>query len=212
MEISAVRERRAIVPAASLIVGPLLMSVGDLVHPAERMDAAEQMAILVDHAPGWYAAHLLLFIGIVVSIPGLFALTGLTSARRPAAGYAARVLVLMGVAAFASIFVAEMLIGRFVTDGADRATATQLLTTMFSGPMVAAVMPGVLAFFVGMGAFAIPLLIAGGKLRLIAALYSLGALLILAEIVSAQVILSQIGNVLIFCGGVVAAKRMMNDE
>jgi membrane-bound ClpP family serine protease len=63
-----------------------------------------------------------------------------------------------------------------------------------------------------MGAFAIPLMIAGGKLRWIAALYSLGALLILAEIVSAQVILSQIGNVLIFCGGVVAAKRMMKDE
>jgi len=46
---------------------------------------------------------------------------------------------------------------------------------------------------------------AGGNLRLIAALYSIGALLILAEILSAQVILSQIGNIVVFCGGATAA-------
>ena len=105
-----------------------------------------------------------------------------------------------------------MLIGRFVTDGADTATATDLLDSMFSGPMVAAVIPAALAFFVGTAAFAIPLVMAGGKLRLIAALYSIGALLILAEILSAQVILSQIGNFLIFCGGAAAAWLILRGE
>ena len=52
---------------------------------------------------------------------------------------------------------------------------------------------------------------AGGKLRWIAALYSIGALLILAEIVSAQVMLSQIGNFLIFCGGVTGARLILKD-
>ena len=213
MEISsATRDYRTLIAAASLIVGPLLMTIGDLFHPEERMDSAAQIAILVDHAPRWYAAHLLLFIGMLLSIPGLLALAGLTAERNPAAGYAARILVLIGAAAFAAIFVGEMLIGRFVTDGADTAAATDLLDSMFSGPMVAAVIPAALAFFVGTATFAIPLMMAGGKLRRIAALYSIGALLILAEIVSAQVMFSQIGNFLIFCGGAATAWLILRGE
>ena len=208
----AARDYRTLIAAASLIVGPLLMTIGDLFHPEERMDPAEQIAILVDHASRWYAAHLLLFVGMMLSIPGLLALASLTAERKPAAGYAARILVLIGAAAFASIFVGEMLIGRFVTDGADTAAATDLLDSMFSGPIVAAVIPAALAFFVGTAAFAMPLMIAGGKLRWPAALYSIGALLILAEILSAQVILSQIGNFLIFCGGAATAWLILQGE
>ncbi len=186
--------------AASLVTGPLLMSIGDLLHPDERMAPAEQVAILVDHASRWYTAHLLLFIGMMLFIPGLLALSALAMARRPAAGRAARVLSLMGMAAFAGIFVAEMLVGRLVLDGAAPAEATQLLTTMFSGPMLAAVGPAMLAFFVGTALFAIPLIREGGGLGRAAAAILLGTLCILGEILSAQVILSQLGNVLILCG------------
>jgi hypothetical protein len=181
------------------------MTIGDLIHPQERMDASEQIAILVNDASRWYASHLLLFLGIIVAIPGMLALAGLTERRKPAVGYAARILVLIGTAALAAIFVAEMLIGRFVTDGAEAAIATDLWNSMFSGPMVAAVMPTTLAFFVGIVLFAIPLIQAGGALRHMAALYVIGSLSILAEILSAQVILSQIGNALILCGGSLAA-------
>jgi hypothetical protein len=208
----ATRDYRTLIAAASLIVGPLLMTIGDLLHPEERMDTAEQIAILVNHASHWYAAHLLLFIGMMLAIPGLLALASLTAERKPAAGYAARILVLIGAAAFAAIFVGEMLIGRFVADGADTAAAADLLDSMFSGPIVGAVIPGVLAFFVGIAAFAIPLVRAGGKLRWMAVLYSIGALLILAEILSAQVILSQIGNALILCGGAATAWLILQGE
>jgi hypothetical protein len=208
----ATRDYRTLIAAASLIVGPLLMTIGDLFHPEESMDTAQQIAILADHASRWYAAHLLLFIGMLLSIPGLLALASLTAQLNPAAGYAARILALIGAAAFAAIFVGEMLIGRFVTDGADSAAATDLLNSMFSGPIVAAVIPGALAFFAGTAAFAIPLMIAGGTLRWIAALYSIGALLILAEILSAQVILSQIGNILILCGGAATARLILQRE
>jgi hypothetical protein len=208
----ATRDYRTLIAAASLIAGPLLMTIGDLFHPEERMDTAEQIAIIVDHASRWYAAHLLLFIGMLVSIPGLLALASLTAERKPAAGYAARILVLIGAAAFAAIFVGEMLIGRFVADGADTATATALLDSMFSGPIVAAVGPGALAFFAGTAVFAIPLTMAGGKLRWIAVFYSVGALLILAEILSAELILSQIGNLLIFCGGAATAWLILRGE
>jgi hypothetical protein len=132
------------------------MAIGDLLHPEERMHPSEQIAILVSHASRWYTAHLLLFVGMMLFIPGLLALAALTEARKPAAGYAARILILVGTAAVASIFVAEMLVGRFVLDGGDPAAATDLLESMFSGPILAAVGPAMLAFFVGTAAFAIP--------------------------------------------------------
>ena len=197
---STPRDYRTLIAAASLTVGPLLMTIGDLLHPEERMAPAEQIAILVDHAPHWYTAHLLLFVGIVLFIPGFLAISTLTSALKPAAGYAARILVLMGTAALASIFVGEMLVGRFVLDGADPSVATDLLESMFSGPLFAAVGPALLAFFVGAAVFAIPLMRAGGMAGLAAGLILLGTLLILGEILSAQVILSQLGNILALCG------------
>jgi hypothetical protein len=202
---STPRDYRTLIAAASLIAGPLLMAIGDLLHPQERMAAAEQIAILVNDASRWYTAHLLLFVGIILFIPGLLALAGLTAARRPAAGYAARILILVGTAALASIFVGEMLVGRFVLDGADPAAATDLLESMFSGPILAAVGPAMLAFFVGTAAFAIPLMRYGGGVGWAAAIILLGVLLILAEILTAQVILSQIGNILAFCGSATAA-------
>jgi hypothetical protein len=202
---SSPRDYRTPISAISLVAGPLIMSIGDLLHPEERMAPLEQMTILVADASRWYTAHLLLFIGMMLFIPGLLALSALTGARRPAVGYAARILVLIGTAAISSVFVGEMLIGRFVLDGADPAAATDLLESMFSGPMLAAVGPAMLAFFVGTAAFAIPLMRAGGSVGVAAATILVGALFILAEILSAQVVLSQIGNVLVFFGSAAVA-------
>jgi len=50
---------------------------------------------------------------------------------------------------------------------------------------------------------------AGNKLGWAAAAILIGVLLILAEIFSAQVILSQIGNILAFCGSATAAWLML---
>jgi hypothetical protein len=45
----------------------------------------------------------------------------------------------------------------------------------------------------------------GGSMGWAAAIILVGVLLVLAEILSAQVILSQIGNILAFCGSATAA-------
>jgi hypothetical protein len=206
---STPRDYRTLVAVASLIVGPLIMAIGDLLHPEERMAPHEQTAILVQDAARWYTAHLLLFIGMVFFIPGFLALAALAEAHRPAIGYAARILIVMGAAAFASIFVGEMLVGQFVLDGADPAAATALLESMFSGPIVGAVAPAMLAFFVGTALFAITMMRSGSGPGLGAALILLGALLILAEILTAQVILSQAGNILIFGGSALTAWRLL---
>jgi hypothetical protein len=187
------------------------MTIGDLLHPEERMASAEQAAILASHAGRWYGAHLLLFLGMMLFVPGLLALSGLTAVRRPALGYVARILVLIGMAAIASVFVCEMLVGRYVLDGADTASAADLLESMLSGPMIGVVGAAMLAFFIGTAMFALPLIHSRGALGPSAALLLTGATLILAEIVSARVILSQIGNALVLCGSASAARVILRD-
>ena len=151
------RYRKAIA-AASLVVGPLLMSVGDLLHPEERWDAAWQAAIIFEQSSRWYVAHLLLFIGLLLFIPGILALTRLTSEQRPTAGYAGQILLMIGTGAFCAVFVCEI----------------------------------------------------GGRLRWPALVLGVGAFLILAEIITAKVLLSQIGNVVILAASVTFAWQILH--
>lgn len=203
---------RTVVGAASLIVAPALMSIGDLMHPHETWDAAAQVAMVAESASRWYVAHLLLFAGMLLFAPGILVLSDVVMRRRPAVGYAARVLLVVSVGALSAVFVGEMLLGRFVSDGADNAAAVTLFKTFQSGAILGALMPGLLAFFIGTGLFVTPLASTAGPFRWPALLFALGAILIMGEIILAKVLLSQIGNVLIFFAGVGFARLLLRDR
>jgi len=193
-------QAQRVTTSVSLIVGPLLMSIGDLLHPEERMLPAEQIAIVIDHASRWYMAHLLLYVGMLLFIPGFLGLITLTARLKPFQGYVARILIMIGAAGFASIITGEMLASRLVLDGVGNAAPISLWTNLFMGPVVAAVGPAVLAFFVGTIMFAIPLVRGSKRLRWPVALIVIGVLFVLAEILTARVVLSQIGNIVVLCG------------
>jgi hypothetical protein len=200
VDASPARYRTAI-GAASLIVGPAMMSVGDLIHPPERWDPAAQVAIVAESASRWYGAHLLLFLGMLLFVPGILALTELAADRKPAAGYAARLLLLVSVGALSAVFVFEMLLGRFIVTGADPSTAVSLLQTFQAGGIFGALGPGLIAFFIGTALVVVPLLSTASPLRWPAIALALGALLIMGEIILAEVLLSQMGNILILVAG-----------
>jgi hypothetical protein len=203
---------QTVIGAASLVVGPALMSVGDLFHPAETNVAADQVAIIAQSASRWYAAHLLLFVGILLLVPGLLTLTRLASDRRPAAGYAARLLILASVGALSAVFVFEMLLGRFISAVADLAAAVVLLETFQSAEVFGALVPGLLAFFVGTGLSVVSLASPAGPFRWPALGLALGAILILGEIILAEVLLSQIGNILILVAGAAFASLLIQER
>ena len=207
----AMHSDRTALAAVSIVLGPLLMSVGDLIHPRESNDAATQAAVIIEHATHasrWYVSHLLLFFGFLIVIPGILAISRLTAERAPRAGYAARVLTLIGLASFSAIVVGEMLIGRYVSDGADIAATTRLLATFQSGPILGAVMLGGIGLFLGVAAMAVPLIRSGGPRRWPALAYVVGAILIAAEIITAQVLLSQIGNLTFLAAGILFARHV----
>ena len=198
--------------SASLVVGPLLMSIGDLLHPEERMLPAEQIAIVVDQASRWYTAHLLLYLGMLLFIPGIFGLSNLTARLKPLQGYIARILMMIGAAGFASIITGEMLASRLVLDGVGNAAPISLWTNLFMGPVAVAVGPALLAFFVGIFMFATPLLRGSERLRRPVALIVIGALFVLAEILTARVLFSQIGNIVALFGSTEAAWLIARDK
>jgi hypothetical protein len=198
--LAAARRAERLTTSVSLVVGPLVMSIGDLLHPEERMLPVEQIAIVVDHASRWYMAHLLLFFGMLLFIPGFLGLTALTAMLKPVLGYVARILMMIGTAGFASIITGEMLASRLVLDGVGNAAPVSLWTNLFMGPVAAAVGPALLAFFVGTMMSAIPLLRGSERLRRPVALIVIGALFVLAEILTARVRFSRIGNIVVLCG------------
>jgi hypothetical protein len=198
------------IAAASLIVGPLLMSVGDLMHPSEDMDPSAQATILIEDAARWYGAHLLLLLGAAVLVPGILALTAIAAERRPSHGGAERILLVVGLAALSAIFACEMLVGRYASDGASVAATADLLRTLQS-PAVLGILGGLgSAFFVGVAAFTVPLIRGGAPWRAPAVVFALGALLVLVEIVSAQVVFSQVGNILMAVASATFAFRLLN--
>ncbi|HZI89883.1 MAG TPA: hypothetical protein VFD83_05490, partial [Candidatus Polarisedimenticolia bacterium] len=164
---------QAVIEAASLVLGPGLMSVGDLLHPPESWDAAAQVAIVAKSTSRWYTAHLLLFVGMLLLVPGLLAITRLVGIRRPAIGYAARLLVLVSVGAFSAVTSYEMLLGSFLSQGADPTVAVKLVQALQSGVMMV-LLPFLLAFFVGTLLAVVPLASRPGPLRLPALALGLG--------------------------------------
>lgn len=206
---SALARNRAAIEAASLIVGPALMSAGDLVHPAENWAPATQVAILAESASRWYAAHLLLFVGLILFIPGILWMTEAAASRRPAAGYAARLLMIASVGALSAVFVFEMVLGQFVSGRSDQTAAVALLETFQAGAVFGALLPGLLAFFIGTGLLVFSVASKADPLRGPAIVLALGAILIFGEIALAEVLLSQIGNILILVAGIGFARLLL---
>lgn len=68
---------------------------------------------------------------------------------KPVLGYAARILMMIGTAGFASIVTGEMLASQLVLDGVGSAAPISLWTNLFMGPVAVAVRPALVAFFVG---------------------------------------------------------------
>jgi len=184
------------------------MSVGDLIHPAEDWDPAVQVAIVAESPMRWYAAHLLLFIGLLLFVPGIGALPSVVASRRPRAGYAARILMFASVGALSGVFVSEMLLGRFIAAGANREAAITLFNVFQSPAVFAALVPGLLAFFVGTALAVFALASPAGPFRWPALALGLGALLIMGEIILAQVRLSQIGNIVMLIAGIGFARLL----
>lgn len=60
-----------------MLLAPLLLLVGFAIHPPEPHDGAQMLKVLADNADRWNAAHILLALSMVLSIPATLGLMDL---------------------------------------------------------------------------------------------------------------------------------------
>jgi len=190
----------------SLIVGPMLMSIGDAMHPPESLDTARQAAIVTEQAGRWYLAHVLILVGFALFLPGLLMLAAMLSTRWPRTVQVARLSILVGACGLSAIVALELLAG----GGAllDPTAAQTILDGRSSAPVALPLTTMTLGFFVGSVMLTARMTRGIPAVRGPAASMLVGVLLIVAEIASAQVLLSQVGNVLVWIGAVGCAVRL----
>jgi hypothetical protein len=88
----------------------------------------------------------------------------------------------------------------------------EFLNTLFSGQIAGPLIPVAAAFLVGAAVVAAPLIADSGPLRWPAVVLLVGTLFVLAEIISSQVLLSQIGNALIWSASAAVAWLLVRAE
>jgi hypothetical protein len=104
-----------------------------------------------------------------------------------------------------------MLLGLFQSEVADQTIAVTLLET-FQSRLFVVLVPGLLAFFIGTALAVVSLASPASPFRWPALALGLGAALILGEIILAQVLLSQIGNILILVAGIGFARLLRGQQ
>jgi hypothetical protein len=194
----------------SLAIGPMLLSVGDLMHPAESLDAARQAAIIAEQPDRWYLAHVLILVGFALFLPGLLMLAAVVSARWPRTGQVGRLLILIGACGFSAMIALELLAGRLTL--LNPTTAQSILDARSSAPVALPLITMTLGFFIGSIMLMIRMIRGIPAVRWPTAGMLVGVLLIAAEIGSGQVVLSQVGNVLVWIGAIAFAVRLQRGD
>jgi hypothetical protein len=114
MEVHRSEHLRKNITGVCLMAAPLVLVIGQLIHPVDKTDGAAELRVVVDNLDRWYAAHIIELVAIALMIPAVLGLAHLIHERRPTAAYAGGALSLLGLVAVAAVTGTEGLGGYFV--------------------------------------------------------------------------------------------------
>jgi len=118
----------------ALVLAPLLILTGEVLHPQRSAVPARQLEIVAQHPGTWYASHLLLFAGIVLTLPavaGLLFLLGGRARRLAAVGAG---LAVTGIACFVGLLTIGFVVWQMASQDADRSQMAALFSRLFHAP------------------------------------------------------------------------------
>lgn len=124
MEANSSEHLRKNITGVCLIAGPLALLVGQIVHPVEKSDAADQLRLVAANLDRWYAAHLILLVAVVLMIPAVLGLAHLIHERRTMLAYVGGGLSLIGIVAVSALIGTDGVAGYFVASGTPDAPAS----------------------------------------------------------------------------------------
>lgn len=109
-----------------MVAGPLLLLVGQVLHPEQKDDVGAQLAVAADHLDRWFVAHLLILVSIALAVPAILGLMHMLREREVAYGHVGGGLALLGLLAFTGIVAIDGFVGWQAAAGGDRAAMTAL--------------------------------------------------------------------------------------
>ena len=119
---------RKTIAGMCMIVAPLLLVVGMIVHPESKTDVGDQLAVVSANMDQWYAAHLILAISLVLAVPAVLGLMHMLREREVAYGHLGGGLAMVGLLATMGIVAMEGFVGwqAGAATGSDQAAMTAL--------------------------------------------------------------------------------------
>ena len=119
---------RKTIAGMCMIVAPLLLVVGMIVHPESKTDVGDQLAVVSANMDQWYAAHLILDISLVLAVPAVLGLMHMLREREVAYGHLGGGLAMVGLLATMGIVAMEGFVGwqAGAATGSDQAAMTAL--------------------------------------------------------------------------------------
>ncbi len=120
------RSFRRMLVGACLILGPAVLVVVELLHPAQDDDAAGLLANVSESTTAQYWAHALALISIALVIPAVLGLVHMTRTGRPVLAHAGGVLAIVGLVAFSAIVGTEFVVWQ-AAKNPDTAAMTELI-------------------------------------------------------------------------------------
>jgi hypothetical protein len=117
---------RKMVAGACMVVAPLLVLVSEVIHPAEKSNTRDQLAVIAGHLDRWYVAHLIAIVAIALAVPAVLGLMHMLRERQVAWGHLGGGLALLGLLAITGLVAVEGFVGWQAAAGGDRAQMVAL--------------------------------------------------------------------------------------
>jgi hypothetical protein len=99
---------RKMVAGACMVLAPLFLLVGAVIHPSAETGALSRAAAIATEPDAWYIAHLLMLVAVVLAVPAVLGLMHMLRERQGAAGLIGGGLTVLGLMAFVGIIAIEM--------------------------------------------------------------------------------------------------------
>ena len=110
---------RKMVAGCCMVLAPLVLLGAEIVHPEEKTNAGDQLAVVANNLDQWYVAHLMAAIAVVLMVPAVLGLMHMLREREVVYGHVGGALAMLGLLAIAGIVAMELVLWQMGTIGAN---------------------------------------------------------------------------------------------
>ena len=191
---------RKTVAGFCMVLAPLLLLIGLVVHPETGTEAASMVAAAADDPDTWYAAHLIALLSLVLAVPAVLGLMHMLRERQVALGHVGGGLAMVGILAFVGIVAIEGFAGWQAGSG-DRTEMVALFDRLYdSAGIVIPFYVMSFGFAIGMLCLALGLYQARAVQSWMAVVIALAAVLLAIGFPTASELVSIVGAAFLFVG------------